>query len=74
MHNGLFELEGILNMYNAGMPSLKRKADQQNDLRFPIKSEHLKPLGLNREDLSDLQAFLMTLEESKRRIRPPDLP
>jgi cytochrome c peroxidase len=46
----------------------------QNDLRFPIKSEHLKPLGLNREDLSDLQAFLMTLEESKRRIRPPDLP
>jgi len=74
MHNGLFELEGVLNMYNAGMPSLKRKADQQSDPPFPIKSEHLKPLGLNREDLSDLQAFLMTLEESKRRIRPPDLP
>jgi len=74
MHNGLFELGGVLNMYNAGMPSLKRKSNQQEDLIFPSKSKHLKPLGLNKQDLKDLTSFLGTLEEPKRRIEPPDFP
>jgi cytochrome c peroxidase len=74
MHNGLFELPGILNMYNAGMPSLRRKEDQLNDVNFPVKSRHLRALGLNKQDLADVAAFLGTLEEPKRRIRPPELP
>ncbi|PQO36774.1 cytochrome-c peroxidase [Blastopirellula marina] len=74
MHNGLFHLQGVLNMYNAGMPTLKRKEHQQDDARFPTKSPHLKPLGLNRQDLEDLAAFLSSLEEPKLRVRPPELP
>ena len=73
MHNGLFKLSGVLNMYNAGMPTLKRQAYQQNDPLFPTKSPHLKPLGLSRQELADLAAFLGTLEEPYRRIRPPPL-
>lgn len=74
MHNGLFQLPGVLNMYNAGMPTLKRKEHQQDDDLFPTKSPHLKPLGLNKQDLEDLAAFLATLEEPKLRVRPPELP
>jgi len=71
MHNGLFELDGVLNMYNAGMATLKRKPEQENDPLFPTKSPHLKPLGLNRQDLADLKEFLLSLTEPKLRVRPP---
>jgi cytochrome c peroxidase len=71
MHNGLFELSGVLAMYNAGMVTLKRQAYQRNDRLFPVKSPLLKPLGLNWQDRDDLQAFLGTLEEPRRRVRPP---
>lgn len=71
MHNGLFELSGVLAMYNAGMVTLKRQAYQRDDQLFPVKSPLLKPLGLNRQDLDDLRAFLGTLEEPRRRVRPP---
>lgn len=74
MHNGLFQLPGVLNMYNAGMPTIKRKEEHQGDELFPTKSPLLKPLGLNRQDLTDLAAFLSTLEEAKLRVRPPELP
>jgi cytochrome c peroxidase len=39
-----------------------------------VKSPLLKPLGLNKQDLADLTAFLTSLEETKRRIRPPVIP
>lgn len=74
MHNGLFELPVVLTLYNVGMPTPKRKQSQQDDPRFPVKSPHLKPLGLNKQDLADLTAFLGSLEEPKRRVRPPALP
>jgi cytochrome c peroxidase len=74
MHNGLFELPGVLNMYNAGMPTLRRKDDQADDPLFPTKSPLLKPLSLSRQDLGDLLAFLAALSEPPRRVRPPELP
>jgi cytochrome c peroxidase len=74
MHNGLFEIAGVLNMYNAGMPTVRPKADQVNDPLFPTKSKLLEPLRLNKQDLTDLEAFLRTLDEPKIRVRPPDLP
>jgi cytochrome c peroxidase len=74
MHNGMFELTGVLNMYNAGMVTLKRPANQDDDPLFPVKSRLLKPLGLNRQDLADVAAFLGTLEEPRYRERPPPLP
>lgn len=74
MHNGLFELDGVLNMYNAGMPTLRRKPEQKDDPRFPTKSALLQPLGLNKHDLADLKAFLEALTETRFRLRPPELP
>jgi cytochrome c peroxidase len=73
MHNGLFDLDGVLNMYNAGMPTVRRKPEQQNDPRFPVKSPLLQSLGLNRQDLADLKAFLESLTETRFRLRPPEL-
>ena len=61
-------------MYNAGMATLKRYDYQRDDPLFPVKSPHLKPLGLNRQDLADLAAFLGTLEEPGHPMRPPVLP
>ncbi|GAB2180826.1 cytochrome c peroxidase [Denitratisoma sp. agr-D3] len=63
MHNGLFpQLAGILNMYNAGMPSqVPNDAAQAANPLFPVKSSLLKPLALNREELDALLAFLLTL-------------
>lgn len=71
MHNGLFELVGVLRMYNTGMPTVRRKADQKDDPEFPVKSPLLKSLGLNKQDLADLEAFLLSLDEPIRRVRPP---
>jgi cytochrome c peroxidase len=73
MHNGIFDLEGVLNMYNAGMPTLRRKDERAGDPLFPTKSHLLRELGLNRQDLKDLEAFLESLEE-RSRVRAPELP
>ena len=74
MHTGIFGLPGVLNMYNAGMVTLKRHPHERHDPLIPVKSPHLRPLGLNRQDLADLAAFLGTLEEPRRPMRPPTLP
>lgn len=74
MHSGLFSLSGVLNMYNAGMGRPRRRGYRQDDPLFPVTSPHLRPLGLNRQDLADLSAFLGALEEPADRERPPQLP
>jgi cytochrome c peroxidase len=74
MHNGMFDLEGVLRMYNAGMVTAKRHPHQLDDPLFPVKSPLLEPLGLNRQDLDDLAAFLAALEEPRNHPRPPELP
>lgn len=76
MHNGVFELEGVLRMYNAGMATLKRPTgDPKPDAPpFPTKSPRLRPLGLNDRDLADLKAFLESLNEPRGFHRPPVLP
>ena len=74
MHNGLFDLDGVLNLYNAGMPTARRRVAQENDPLFPVKSKLLQPLALNKQDLTDLKAFLESLTETRVRIRPPELP
>lgn len=63
MHNGLFNnLEGILNMYNVGMPTLKRKPHQEKDSLFPAKSRLLHKLDLTKEEKKAVISFLKTLE------------
>ncbi len=74
MHNGLFDLRGVLVLYRAGMPTLRRKPAQLEDPLFPTKSPLLQPLPLNDHDLDDLTAFLESLREPRRRVRAPELP
>ena len=62
MHNGLFpNLEGIMNMYNVGMPRPRRKPHQEKDTLFPKTSELLQPLKLSTEEKDAIEAFLKTL-------------
>jgi cytochrome c peroxidase len=75
MHNGLFdEMDGVLNMYNAGMPRVKRKAGQENDPLFPVTSPLLKPLGLSELEKEALIAFLNSITTTSYRIERPPLP
>lgn len=74
MHLGLFDLDGVLNMYNAGMADPRPKPGQEMDPLFPKRSKLLRPLGLNSADLSDLRAFLESLTETRSRVRQPPLP
>lgn len=69
MHNGLFDLPGVLNMYSAGMPSLKPEPEHVGDPLFPSKSPHLVELDLSAEEKADLTAFLDSLTERRRRVR-----
>ena len=75
MHNGLFpHLEGVVNLYNAGMPRPKRKNHQKNDTLFPKTSPILKKLNLTAKEKEALVTFLKTLGSRKRRETPPMLP
>ncbi len=74
MHNGLFDLDGVLNMYSSGMPTLKRSPEAAHDALFPTKSPHLKELRLDARAKADLKAFLESLTERRRRVRAPELP
>lgn len=73
MHNGLFDLPGLVNMYDAGMATLRRRPEQEQDPLFPTKSPLLQPLGLTPEEKRDLLAFLDALTERRRTMRAPDL-
>lgn len=75
MHNGLMpNLEGIIEMYNAGMPRIKPKENQKNDSLFPVTDPLLKKLNLTKKEQNALKAFLLTLSSSPRREILPKLP
>lgn len=74
MHNGAFEMDGLLNAYSAGMFDVRPSATQANDPLFPKKSPLLKRLDLNDQEKEDLKSFMQSLEEPKLRRRAPDLP
>ena len=75
MHNGLFpHLDGVINLYNAGMPQPKRKEHQKNDSLFPTTSKLVEPLHLTEEEQEALEAFVLTLETTIYRVDPPKLP
>ena len=75
MHNGLMpNLEGIIEMYNAGMPRVKPKENQKNDSLFPVTDPLLKKLKVTKKEQNALKAFLLTLSSSPRREILPKLP
>ncbi len=75
MHNGIFpSVEGLIRLYNAGMPHPKPKEHQKNDPLFPVTSLHLKPLRLTAQEMADLRSFLSTLTEPLTRVLVPPVP
>ncbi|MBC8108844.1 MAG: cytochrome-c peroxidase [Anaerolineae bacterium] len=74
MHNGVFDLEGLIAVYNNGMPVPRPTKEQETDPLFPKTDPMLQPLHLNLQDRQDLQAFLESLNEPFYRMRPPRLP
>lgn len=75
MHNGLFDnIEGILNMYNAGMPQPKPKPDQENDPLFPKTDKLLRKLDLTSGEKQDIIAFLNAITTEPLRIKAPAMP
>jgi len=75
MHNGLFDnIEGVLNIYNAGGARTKRKPEQMNDTLFPETSPRLIKLGLTKEEKQDIIAFLNAITTEPLKTRIPELP
>lgn len=75
MHNGLFpRLDGVLRLYNAGMPHPKPKEPQKDDPLFPVTSPLLKSLKLDAQQLADLEAFLRSLDERPVRVLSQPFP
>ncbi|HWV71196.1 MAG TPA: hypothetical protein VN040_05755 [Pseudosphingobacterium sp.] len=74
-HNGLFSnIEGVLNMYNVGMPRVKRKASQIDDPLFPETDPLLKPLELSKNEKEAIIAFMESLSSVTWKDRAPVLP
>ncbi|ASZ12326.1 cytochrome-c peroxidase [Chitinophaga pendula] len=74
-HNGIFDnIEGLLNMYNAGMPQPRRKPGQEKDLLYPVKSPHLQPLQLTTAERDAVIAFLGAITTEPWKERAPVLP
>jgi cytochrome c peroxidase len=75
MHNGLFDnIDGILNMYSAGMPQPKPKAGQEDDPLFPKTDKLLRKLDLTSGEKQDIIAFLNAITAEPLRIKAPAMP
>jgi len=74
-HNGLFgNMEGVMNMYNAGMPDQKRKPEQINDPLFPVKDKLLKGLMLTKAERTAVISFLQAISTEPWKDRAPEMP
>lgn len=75
MHNGLFDnMDGVLNMYNAGMPQPKPKPGQEGDPLFPKTSPLIQKLNLSSEEKQAIIAFLDAISTVSYRMSQPELP
>lgn len=75
MHNGLFDnIEGVMNMYSAGMPQPKPKPGQVGDTLFPKTDRLIQKLNLTKEEKQDLVAFLQAITTEPYRMKAPPMP
>lgn len=74
-HNGLFnDMDGILNMYNMGMPFQAPKPGQENDPMFPRNDKLLRGIRLSNSEKAALISFLEALSSPSYLIREVELP
>jgi len=74
MHNGLFwNMTGLLNMYNSGMQMNSATPEQKAaDPLYPVTDPLMRPLGLTKTEIQDLEAFLHAITATKYRMRRPE--
>jgi cytochrome c peroxidase len=74
-HNGLFgNIDGVMNMYNVGMPNQKRKPDQINDPLYPTNDKLLRGLMLSSDEKAAVISFLEAITTEPWKDRAPELP
>ncbi len=74
-HNGLFpDMDGVMNMYNVGMPNQRVKAEQVNDPLLPKNDKLLKGLKLSIAEKDAVVAFLEALSSPTVLTRVEQLP
>jgi cytochrome c peroxidase len=74
-HNGLFtDMDGILNMYNVGMPVQKVRPEQENDPLLPKNDKLLRGLRLSKGERDAVVSFLQAISTAPWKDRPPVLP
>lgn len=75
MHNGLFDnIDGVLNMYSAGMPQPKPKPGQAGDTLFPKTDKLIRRLNLTKQERDDIVAFLNAITAEPLHIKIPEMP
>ena len=74
-HNGLFgDMDGIMNMYNVGMPVQKVRPEQENDPLLPKNDKLLRGLRLSKGERDAVISFLHAITTAPWKDRPPVLP
>ncbi len=74
-HNGLFgNIDGVMNMYNVGMPKQRVLPDQVDDPMLPKNDPLLKPLKLTVVEKDAVVAFLHALSSVPVLTRVEQLP
>ncbi|MFF5381337.1 cytochrome-c peroxidase [Pedobacter suwonensis] len=74
-HNGLFpDMDGVMNMYNVGMPVQRVKPEQVNDPLLPKNDKLLKGLKLSKAEKDAVVAFLDALSSPAVLVRVEQLP
>jgi cytochrome c peroxidase len=75
MHNGLFDnIDGVLNMYSAGMPQPRPKPEQAGDTLFPKTDRLIRRLNLDKQEKDDIIAFLNAITAEPLHVRSPEMP
>lgn len=74
-HNGLFnDINGVMNMYNMGMPEQIVKPEQVNDPLLPKNDKLLKGLRLSKGERDAVVSFLYAISTIPWKDRAPALP
>lgn len=74
-HNGLFpDMEGVMNMYNMGMPEQRVKPEQENDPLLPKNDRLLRGIRLSNAERAAVISFLHSLSSVPVLIHVDELP
>lgn len=74
-HNGIFaDIDGVMNMYNVGMPVQIVKPEQVNNPMLPKNDKLLKGLMLSKAEKDAVVSFLEALSSSPILTRVEELP